>query len=260
MKQLDYKFYPSLLDKFEQYLRVDEKVESPFNLDENGEYKRSYDEIEAEEKQSLIDAINRVPFESEAADKGTAFNDIIDCLIHNNKPEGKTQLQSNRDTNTIEARIKDRVFLFDLNWCIEQAKIFTGSASQVYVESDIETKYGIVQLYGYVDEILKSRVIDLKTTSRYEFGKYENGWQKHVYPYCLEKSGWMTVTDFEYAAFQLKGGTRLTPLISGTYYPEIYRYNHKQTTQKLKQHCERFIEFIEENRKFITDEKIFALI
>lgn len=81
-----YRFYPSLLDKFEQYLRADEQVESFWNVDnETGEYKKSPEEIEAELKQTLLDAINRVPFESEAADRGTAFNAIIDCYIHRKK-------------------------------------------------------------------------------------------------------------------------------------------------------------------------------
>lgn len=65
-RQPKYRFYPSLLDKFEQYLRADEQVESFWNVDnETGEYKKSPEEIEAELKQSLLDAINRVPFESE---------------------------------------------------------------------------------------------------------------------------------------------------------------------------------------------------
>ena len=36
-RQPKYRFYPSLLDKFEQYLRADEQVESFWNIDnENG--------------------------------------------------------------------------------------------------------------------------------------------------------------------------------------------------------------------------------
>lgn len=57
-----YKLYPTLLDKFTQYLRVDEQVESFWNIDaETGEYKKSPEQIEEELKQSLLDAINRVP-------------------------------------------------------------------------------------------------------------------------------------------------------------------------------------------------------
>ncbi len=96
-RQPKYRFYPSLLDKFEQYLRADEQVESFWNVDnETGEYKKSPEEIEAELKQSLLDAINRVPFESEAADKGTAFNAVIDCYIHKKK-----HIPSEREPYTI---------------------------------------------------------------------------------------------------------------------------------------------------------------
>ena len=48
-QQPKYRFYPSLLDKFEQYLRADEQVESFWNVDnETGEYKKSPEEIEAD--------------------------------------------------------------------------------------------------------------------------------------------------------------------------------------------------------------------
>ena len=46
-QQPKYRIYPSLLDKFEQYLRADEEAESFFNIDnETGEYKKSPDEVE----------------------------------------------------------------------------------------------------------------------------------------------------------------------------------------------------------------------
>ena len=42
MQQPKYRIYPSLLDKFEAYLRADEEAESFFNIDnETGEYKKS---------------------------------------------------------------------------------------------------------------------------------------------------------------------------------------------------------------------------
>ena len=41
MQQPKYRIYPSLLDKFEAYLRADEEAESFFNIDnETGEYKK----------------------------------------------------------------------------------------------------------------------------------------------------------------------------------------------------------------------------
>lgn len=210
--QPKYKIYPSLLDKFEQYLRADEQVESFWNIDnETGEYKRSPDEIEAELKQSLIDSINRVPFESEAADKGTAFNAIIDCYVHSMKhtPDARNPytIVGDEETNTIQVAFPAtdiapaRHFLFDRSWCIEQARYFAGALSQVFVSAILPTCYGNVELYGYIDELLRDIVYDIKSTSKYEFGKYGHGWQRHVYPYCLITSGQMeSVKAFEYTA------------------------------------------------------------
>ena len=107
MQQPNYRMYPSLLDKFEAYLRADEEVESFFNIDnETGEYKRSPEEVEAELKQSLIDAINRVPFSSEAADKGTAFNALVDMVLHKeaHHPTERAPytIIGDRETNTVQ--------------------------------------------------------------------------------------------------------------------------------------------------------------
>lgn len=213
MQQPNYRMYPSLLDKFEAYLRADEEVESFFNIDnETGEYKRSPEEVEAELKQSLIDAINRVPFASEAADKGTAFNALVDMAIHNEphvpSERAPYSIIGDRETNTVQVTFPAtemapmRNFLFDRAWVIEQAKYFDGAVSQLYVSAILPTKYGDVELYGFIDELKRDVVYDIKTTSSYSFGKYEHGWQRHVYPYCLIASGEMeSVSAFEYTAF-----------------------------------------------------------
>lgn len=270
MKQPKYRMYPSLLDKFEQYLRADEEVESFFNIDnETGEYKKSPEQIEAELKQSLIDAINRVPFSSEAADKGTAFNALVDMAIHREKhvPNEREpyEIIGDKETNMVQVTFPAtelapvRNFLFDRQWVIEQAKYFDGAVSQLFVSAILPTRYGDVELYGYVDEIVRDVVYDIKTTSSYSFGKYEHGWQRHVYPYCLITSGEMgSVKAFEYTAYALKGGSSRNPVISGTRYPEYYTYNHEQTVKLLTAHVERFIEFLEANKELITDKKIFG--
>ena len=271
MKQPNYRMYPSLLDKFEQYLRAEEEAESFFNIDnETGEYKKSPEEVESKLKQSLIDAINRVPFASEAADKGTAFNAIVDSFIHRKKhiPTEREpyEITGDKETNVVQVSfpssklMEAHHFLFDRKWCIEQATYFEGSLSQVSVSAILDTSYGPVELYGFIDELRKDVVYDIKTTSSYSFGKYERGWQRHVYPYCLIASGQMDhVSAFEYTAFALKGGTSRTPLISGTRYPEYYTYNHEQTVKLLTAHVERFIEFLEANKELITDKNIFGL-
>ena len=60
MKQ--YNFYTTLLDAFQRYLDAESIYEKYFNE------KMSFAEYEAQAKQELIDKINRVPFDSEAAD------------------------------------------------------------------------------------------------------------------------------------------------------------------------------------------------
>ena len=272
MKLPKYRIYPSLLDKFEALLHVEEEVESPFNIDEEtGEYKRTEEEIEFELKKSLLDTINRVPFDSEAADRGTAFNAIVDSYIHRRPHKVATEREPYEilgfeDANVVQVAFpercggvqKERHFIFDRQWCIDEGKYFAGCISQLLVKAVLPTRYGDVELYGYIDELRRDTVYDIKTTSRYQFGKYERGWQRHVYPYCLIASGMMEdVKAFEYTAYQLKGGTSRTPLISGTRYPEYYVYDHAQSTAMLTAHCEAFIEFLEANRELITDEKIF---
>ncbi|MBP1614736.1 MAG: hypothetical protein H6Q13_2184 [Bacteroidetes bacterium] len=260
----DYKFYPSLLDQYEKYLRADEQVEAYWNIDnETGEYKKSPEEIEAELKQSLLDSINRVPFESEAADKGTAFNEIIDCYVHSrgHVPDERNNftIKGDEERNIIMVEFPNRRFMFDRQWCIEQASYFESAVSQLFVSATLPTQFGDVELYGFIDELIRDTVYDIKTTSKYEFGKYEHGWQRHVYPYCLIASGQMeSVKAFEFTAYALKGGTSRTPLVSGTQYPEYYTYNHKQSTQMLINHCEAFIQFLEANRELITDKKVFG--
>lgn len=306
-----YRFYATLLDKFQSFL--DTQVEDYFYQDEDGSWHKNYseteetlhfsqEEVDALLKQELLDAINRVPHEpSEAASKGTALNEIVDCLIHNrksendsvtirtiksgrdlfntmnatsirlaNKQDGVVPIISGRDLPHCEELCRKSVstfiyanvdcfeFLFDIPFCKSIAEYFKGSLSQVFTSANIETKYGEVELYGYIDELRENKVFDLKTTSRYEFGKYAKYWQRHIYPYTLIESGMCTeINSFEFTAYVLKGGTNRTPLITGVQYPEVYQYDHEQSKVLLKDICERFIEFLEENRSLITNKKIF---
>ena len=134
------------------------------------------------------------------------------------------------------------------------------AATNTTVAADLEPAISVdftSRISQNIDELRRDVVYDIKTTSRYQFGKYARGWQRHVYPYCLIASGMMEdVKAFEYTAYQLKKSR--TGLISGTRYPEYYVYDHAQSTAMLTAHCEAFIEFLEANRELITDKKIFG--
>lgn len=292
----NYRFYPTLLDKFQTFL--DTTAEDYFYQDEDGKWHKNYsetedafhysqEEVDALLKQELLDAINRVPHEpSEPASKGTALNEIVDCIIHNKKSDNKNILiKSLKGVDVkrefgctdevgkpiyydywfehikvpcIFAEIDGFSFYFDKDFCKSIAEYFKGSLGQVFTSATIDTEFGEVELYGYIDELRENKVFDLKTTSRYEFGKYSKYWQRHIYPYTLIESGACTeINSFEFTAYVLKGGTSRTPLITGVQYAEVYQYNHEQSKMLLKNICERFCQFLEDNRDLITNKKIF---
>lgn len=233
-----YRIYPSLLDAFSRYVHSEGYVK-----------KRNL--------QSLLDAVNHVKRPSEEADKGTAFNAIMDGLIHGSyAPSPSFSIDDGRADGIICARSPQSVFYFDREWCFSQSRYFEGAESQVFVSALLPVKYGEVELYGIVDELKGKTVYDIKTTSRYYPGKYAGGWQRHVYPYCLTQSG-REIESFEYVAFELKGGKGKMSIINGDGYIEEYPYNHKESCSLLTSHCEDFISFLEENRNLITDSKIF---
>ncbi|MBQ0034914.1 MAG: HNH endonuclease, partial [Bacteroidales bacterium] len=188
MSQPKYKIYPSLLDAFQRVKEAKTEFESVFNEDGEGGYKRTYEEVVADLEQQLLDSINRVPHAPiEAADKGTAFNEIVDCLVHNRESSNPalslSSMQTEGGSRYVRAEINCFKFDFDFSLCNAAADYFAGSTSQYLVKAPLATPYGEVELYGYLDELRANIVYDIKTTAKYEFGKYANHWQHHVYPY-----------------------------------------------------------------------------
>ena len=196
----NYRFYPTLLDKFQTFL--DTTAEDYFYQDEDGKWHKNYsetedafhysqEEVDALLKQELLDAINRVPHEpSEPASKGTALNEIVDCIIHNKKSDNKNILiKSLKGVDVkrefgctdevgkpiyydywfehikvpcIFAEIDGFSFYFDKDFCKSIAEYFKGSLSQVFTSATIDTEFGEVELYGYIDELRENKVFDLK--------------------------------------------------------------------------------------------------
>jgi len=256
-QRIDYRIYPSLLDSFQRYLNPD--IEGLWWQDDKGGWHKNYDEAtgdyhytpqESEEViyQELMDAINRVPFVSEAASKGTAFNNAIDAYKSG-------QIVIPDDCTMVQAESDGFKFCFSPALIKQIGDRFKGALSQVFTKAVIETRYGNVELYGYIDELLRDKVYDLKTTGSYTFGNYENHWQRHVYPYCLIKSGQCTeISSFEYNVIQLNKGQ----IITGREYREEYTFNFEQSEKRLREFLERFIEFLNLHRDEITATKLFG--
>lgn len=281
-KQPKYRFYATLLDTYMNYVESDAIWQKYWGWSETPPH--TPEEFRQSQFQQLIDRINRVPFDSEAADKGTAFNEVIDCMVEHRKSE-KVQMErivepdvithvmgqvDNCDPDErwadvefvdnpnagkiigVRARYNDRVFDFDIKLCREFADYFKGALTQQFVSAILPTAYGDVEVYGYIDELMPLSTHDIKTTGKYEVGKFKNNSQHLVYPYCLYRDG-SDVRLFEYNVAEIdKYGRWQT-------FTETYVFDPVRDIPVLTDRCESLIRFIEENKHLITDKKIFNL-
>ena len=240
--------YPSLLDGYQYLLNADADAAN-FDLDPT--------EVYAQREQALLDSINRKAFFSESAERGTAINDVVDYLLDRQLRVDTAIDDSN--PLVIVAKRGDLTFKIDRGLVEHIADMMVNSTTQMRVAAPMQTKYGEVKLYGFADYIQLDRVIDLKTTNSYQFGKFADHWQKEVYPYCLVESGLVPcVREFEYLVAEVKESKR-DGLIRGTIYRERYDYNHRETSDRMRYFLEQhFIPFLLSHRESITNLKIFG--
>lgn len=271
-QQPKYRIYATLLDAFGAYLNSDVIWDKYYAFSENP----PCDEDEFREKQfhELIDRINRKPFDSEKADRGTAFNEVIDCMIENRKSEtvkvekvykvnrfgacdemGKPLYYDEEETKEVialKATYNNREFTFPISLCREFAAYYKGALTQQRVEAILPTAYGNVLVYGLIDELMPTSVHDIKTTGSYTVGKFKDHHQHLVYPYALMQNG-SDVRTFEYNIVEFNKGGYVVDT-----YTETYVFNPERDIPILTNHCEEFIRFLEENRELITDKKILG--
>ena len=257
-RQPEYRFYATLLDAFTDYLNSDNIYERYWGWSDNPPL--TPEEFRQKQFEELIDRINRVPFDSEAADRGTAFNEVVDCLIEHRKSDTVQveRVYSNPVYNEATGEVSDavlialratynnRTFTFPISICREFTDYYKGALTQQRVSALLPTCFGPVEVYGVIDELLPLSVHDIKTTSSYYVGKYRDHWQHVVYPYCLMQSG-SDVRLFEYNVTDFKQT-----------YTESYTFVPERDIPRLTEHCEDFIRFLNDNRNLITDKKIFG--
>ncbi|MBD5307627.1 MAG: HNH endonuclease [Bacteroides sp.] len=258
--KIDYKIYPSLLIAYQNLLDYEQIAEEPWNQ------ALTPDEVYLNLECELIDAVNRAKGPTgEAAAIGTAFNEVVDCLIENrgsNNPEIKIMSVPGPtvEETVIRAEYAGYNFTFDVELCRNTARVFKGSLPQYLVSATMETAYGTVEFYGYIDEWVGNLMYDIKTTGNYKWPKFEKGWQRHVYPWCAIESGLTTeIESFTYYIIEWSKA-KTGPLRAKAIFQETYSYDHRQSTDKLLAHTESFICWLEARRKMglIQDKKIFG--
>lgn len=268
MSQLKYKIYPSLLNKYSDLLHADVGCEAPWN--KSGEdYILSPEEFSDKLEQELIDTINRVKHEpSEAASAGVALNEALDRIVLNTK-DGREDIKIYSsptftadngmvyDIPCVYAEIDGFKFCFDRGLLLELKDIFKGAIPQYRCRANMDTKYGTVELYGDIDYILRNKIVDLKSTSNYDFGKFSQNYQRHLYTYCLTESGDVRDID-EFTYFVCKWRKSTSKPWTADLYGETYSIKMDNIEEDLRLMVERFIEWLENHRALITDKKIFA--
>lgn len=248
-KQPNYKVFATLLDSFWSYLNSDVIYNRYWGYSENPPH--TEEEFHEQKFQDLINTINRVPFESEAADKGTAFNEVVDALIEKRKPNNMT-IERSEDNLSYIVGYKDYTFTFPIDVCKQLSEYYKDAITQQRVEAILPTNYGDVLVYGLIDELMPMSVHDIKTTGSYSVGKFKENHQHLVYPYALIQNG-NDVRLFEYNVVEWSRGGGVSGM-----YTETYVFDPERDVPILRDHVEQLIEFLEENRNIITNKKIFG--
>ena len=257
MSEPNYAIYPTLLDAFTSWQNSGEIWEKYWGRADNPPC--TPDEFEQGQLRELIDKINRVPQPfSEAAERGTAFNAILDSIVAERWTEGLNAITTDGEGGEYQNFVADfrgHVYRYGRGVVEDIAGRLRGAIAQQAVEGVISTHRGDVRLYGYADYIMPSKVIDLKTTSAYAFGKYATSWQRYVYPYCLEQRG-CDIDGLEFLVVEFKkpdkGGN-----YTGEIYREFYNWRKEEHTRELQQCVADFVDFVEAVRGEITDNRIF---
>ena len=249
--KIKYRIYPSLLDAYQNYLDSDIIYDKYWGYSETPPH--TPEEFRKQQFQSLIDRINRVHYENEAVDRGTAFNEVIDCMVENRGTDKVKveKLLNNGIVAALNATYNNRTFCFPMPLVREVSDYYKGALTQQYVQAVLPTMFGDVLVYGFIDYVLPFLICDLKTTGRYSVGDFKNHWQHIVYPYAMMENG-SKVFDFEYNVVEFGKSDYNT-------YTESYSFVPERDVPKLTQHCEDFIRFLQQNRELITDKKIFNL-
>lgn len=260
-----YRITPSLLNSYQNLLDSDDNWEQFYGGQEDPSI--TSEDYYKKCEQELLDAINRVPFVSEAASKGTALNELVDCLVDKRKQrEDMTveRIYQPEDAHVIDNLIGLRAgidgfsFPFDIGLVRSLADYFNGASCQYRCEALLDTSFGPIIVYGDADYIRKDVVYDLKSTGKYSYPKFDKGWQKHLYPYALLESGDLqSVSEFEYTMAELKGGNSKSPLITGDIYRERYDFHFEESKLRLRETTEGLISWVEAHRNLITHPRIF---
>lgn len=187
-----YRISPSLLNSITGYLNAGELWESFWGKSDNPPY--TPEEFEKKQLDELLAYINKEPQEpNEAADRGTCLNEIVDVLIG---AEPRADVKISRYNGEVQAWKDPFEFAFANELVDALVEVYKDALPQYHLQHTYTLNSGDqVTLHGFADYIFPTCIWDMKTTTKYDYGKYENNWQRKVYPIVAIDSGAMTSCD-----------------------------------------------------------------
>lgn len=249
---------PTLLDKFQGWQESEKSWEEYYGQADEPAY--SLSEWDEKLEKELIDACNGVVTPAgRAADLGTCLNEALDCVLLN-VPSTRDDVKLRSSNGSITAIIGENKFLFHSDDIKNLKSYVDGCTPQAFVDASIDTSYGKVQLYGFPDYFKSDVVIDLKSTSRYEGGKFRDKWQRYIYPYILNQNGLIPdYRQFTFLVCKCSGETKENPFIEMQLYNETYTDPLASFEDIIRGQLERFIEwFLEGRRKNLINDRLMG--
>lgn len=245
MQPCDYSIYATLLDSYRNMVESD-KVWLKY-WDNSKQPPHTMEQFHWLQVEQFIDGINRVEGEpSFHASRGTAFNELIDAVVEWRKPSIKAE----HSDWIITCELDGFEFAFPKSLVKSLAARYAGAVCQYLTSGTMRTSAGIVRLYGYIDELLPDMVVDIKTTTRYEYPKFAGNAQHLVYPWCLRQEG-MTLDAFRYdvVVFSDYGEPQM--------YEELYTWQD-DNERVLRGRVEEVCGWIDRYRALIQNPAIFG--
>jgi hypothetical protein len=95
---------------------------------------------------------------------------------------------------------KERLLEYILNTCSTFYQLCKDGQQQVKVGKDIVVDGETFYLYGFIDVLQPTTILDLKTCANYKESKYRDSIQHTIYQYCTE------TLDFKYVVANYEGG------------------------------------------------------
>jgi hypothetical protein len=232
-RPLNYRIYPTLLDSFNRYL-------APIQFLSEDEGAPTEEELKQVEFKELINKINRVPYTTtEAQAKGVAMESCLNAMLDQQlvptKEDKKGNVFYTFETFEFAKPVVDKLF----------EELAGYSTRSERISCVVSTPVGMVELYGVMDYSFPSVQVDLKTTKKYDFLKYQKNTQHRMYPFIAKQNG-IKVDNFAYLVTDFKD-----------VFAENYTCSKAHDEELISNVCQ-FADFLENNRHLITDRKIFG--